>query len=61
MIPFQICFKFADNEDTDQPVYPLNSLMLYVLVNRYGHVDIGNLDEAYFVYILSLVTDNNPS
>ena len=49
-------------------------LMLYLPVNRYGHVGtvsspnntffLGNLEQAvnqYFVHILSLVTDNNPS
>ena len=52
----------------------LFGLMLYVPVNSYGHVGMGNstnhtfflgkLDLAvnqYFVHILSLVTNNNPS
>ena len=55
-------------------VYPLYSgglfvLLLYVPVNTYGHYKTVNspnhiLEQAvkqYFVYILSLVTDNNPS
>ena len=52
----------------------LFDLILYILVNSYGHVEtvsspnhtffLGKLDKAvnqYFVHILSLVTDNNPS
>ena len=52
----------------------LFGLMLYVPVNSYGHVRtvssfnhtffLGKLEQAinqYFVHILSLVTDNNPS
>ena len=54
--------------------FVLFGLVLYVLVNSYGHVRtvsspnhifiLGKLDLAvnqYFVHILSLVTDNNPS
>ena len=57
-----------------QPRYYLFVLLLYVQVNSYGHggtvsspnhtVFLGKLEQAvnqYFVHILLLVTDNNPS
>ena len=58
----------------DLPVLGWFGLILYVSVNNYGHVQmvsspnqtffLGKLDKVvnqYFVQILSLVTDNNPS
>ena len=52
----------------------LIGFLLYIPVNRYGHVGpvsssnhtfyLGKLEQAvnqYFMHILSLVTDNNPS